>query len=181
MSSPTEFLRLALDPDRLAVLGSAAVGPVNIGDLADRLGVSRRRLLGAAGKLRDAGLLTDDLRLDREALRRIAEALPGAEPASASALGGEWSAAESEVLARFFQGSRLTEIPAQRSKRLVILERLSQEFEPGLRYPERQVSFILQLFHPDFAALRRYLVDEGYLTRADGVYWRTGGRVTVNG
>ena len=57
-----------------------------------------------------------------------------------------------------------------------MLERLSQEFEPGLRYPERQVDFILQLFHPDHATLRRYLVDEGYLTRADGVYWRTGGR-----
>jgi hypothetical protein len=25
--------------------------------------------------------------------------------------------------------------------------------------------------------LRRYLVDEGFLTRADGVYWRTGGRM----
>jgi hypothetical protein len=34
----------------------------------------------------------------------------------------------------------------------------------------------LQLFHPDFAALRRYLVDEGFLTREDGVYWRSGGR-----
>ena len=28
----------------------------------------------------------------------------------------------------------------------------------------------------DYAALRRYLVDEGMLSRADGVYWRTGGR-----
>jgi hypothetical protein len=35
---------------------------------------------------------------------------------------------------------------------------------------------MLQLFHPDFAALRRYLVDEGFLTREDGVYWRSGGR-----
>ena len=33
------------------------------------------------------------------------------------------------------------------------------------------------MVYPDYATLRRYLVDEGLLTRADGVYWRTGGRV----
>jgi hypothetical protein len=69
------------------------------------------------------------------------------------------------------------EIPASRAKRLLVLERLVQEFEPGLRYDEREVNFTLQLFHPDYASLRRYLVDEGFLTRAEGVYWRTGGRV----
>ncbi|NNK91836.1 MAG: DUF2087 domain-containing protein, partial [Acidimicrobiia bacterium] len=67
-------------------------------------------------------------------------------------------------------------IPTQHAKRLIVLERLAQEFEPGLRYREQEVNFTLQLFHADYAALRRYLVDEGYLTRADGVYWRTGGR-----
>jgi len=34
----------------------------------------------------------------------------------------------------------------------------------------------LQLFYADYAALRRYLVDEGMMSRAEGVYWRTGGR-----
>jgi hypothetical protein len=29
------------------------------------------------------------------------------------------------------------------------------------------------------AALRRYLVDEGFLDRDHGRYWRTGGRVDV--
>jgi hypothetical protein len=33
--------------------------------------------------------------------------------------------------------------------------------------------------HPDVAALRRYLVDEGLLTREAGVYWRNGGWVGV--
>ena len=48
-----------------------------------------------------------------------------------------------------------------------------------MRYPEKQVSFMLQLIHPDYAAVRRYLVDEDFLTRADGVYWRSGGRYAV--
>ena len=45
-----------------------------------------------------------------------------------------------------------------------------------MRYPEREVNFTLQLWYPDYAALRRYLVDAGFLARADGVYWRIGGR-----
>jgi len=82
-----------------------------------------------------------------------------------------------DVLSRFFAGRRLTQIPSSRSKRLLVLERLALEFEPGLRYEEREVDFTLQLFHADYASLRRYLVDEGLMTRAEGVYWRTGGRV----
>ena len=58
-----------------------------------------------------------------------------------------------------------------------MLERLALEFEPGIRYPEREVNAALRRFHDDVAALRRYLVDEGYLSREGGRYWRTGGRV----
>jgi hypothetical protein len=80
------------------------------------------------------------------------------------------------MLARFFTGTRIREIPAPGVKRTLVLERLSQEFEPGLRYTEREVNSMLQVFHPDYAALRRYMVDEEFLSRADGSYWRTGGR-----
>ena len=34
----------------------------------------------------------------------------------------------------------------------------------------------LEEFYDDATSLRRYLVDEGFLTRREGVYWRTGGR-----
>ena len=30
------------------------------------------------------------------------------------------------------------------------------------------------------AILRRHMVDEGFLSRADGSYWRSGGRVEVS-
>ena len=37
------------------------------------------------------------------------------------------------------------------------------------------VNLILAQVHPDTAALRRYLVDEGILDRERGEYWRSGG------
>ena len=54
---------------------------------------------------------------------------------------------------------------------------LAQEFEVGMRYSERQVNAILRRFHDDVAALRRYLVDEEFLSRESGRYWRSGGTV----
>jgi hypothetical protein len=38
---------------------------------------------------------------------------------------------------------------------------------------------MLGAFHDDYAALRRYLVDEEFLSREGGSYWRTGGSVDV--
>jgi hypothetical protein len=56
-----------------------------------------------------------------------------------------------------------------------VLDWLSQRFEPGERYSEARVNLILGQVHADTAALRRYLVDEEFLTRERGVYWRSGG------
>ena len=81
------------------------------------------------------------------------------------------------MLRSFVRGGRLTAIPTQHSKRLVVLDRLAQEFEPGQRYTERQVNSILRRWHDDTAALRRYLVDDGFMERDHGEYWRAGGSV----
>jgi len=83
-----------------------------------------------------------------------------------------------QVLRTFFDDEgRLTTIPAKHAKRLVVLDRLAQRFEPGERYPETEVNRLLRSAHDDVAALRRHLVDEGFLGREAGVYWRTGGTV----
>jgi len=72
---------------------------------------------------------------------------------------------------------RLHTIPTKRAKRLVVLDHLAQSFEPGRTYPEAQVNEILLRFHSDYAALRRYLVDDQFLSREDNLYWRSGGTV----
>lgn len=77
-----------------------------------------------------------------------------------------------KVLTTFFQHGRLVSIPAQLKKRQVILEKISESFEPGQKYTERQVNLILLEYHDDVAALRRGLVDAGLMTRAAGIYER---------
>jgi hypothetical protein len=173
--TPSEFLRLLLDPIRLAVAGDAAAGGSDPEVLANRLGVDQRAVAEARGKLLASGLLTAE-GLNAALMRDVARLLPSMPPADESVVDGPWTAEEVDTLGRFFSGDRLTSIPANLSKRRVVLERLAQEFEPGLRYEQADVNFRLQLFHADYASLRRYLVDEGMMSRADGVYWRTGGR-----
>ena len=70
-------------------------------------------------------------------------------------------------------------IPANRGKRLIVLDHVCRVFTVGRRYVEAEVNAALRPFHDDVAALRRYLVDEGFLTRGGGEYWRTGGTVDV--
>lgn len=79
------------------------------------------------------------------------------------------------VLENFVDASgKLTAIPVQRKKRMVVLRWLVEDFQPGRRYPEEEVNRIITRRHADFWALRRYLVDEELLQRRQGVYWRTG-------
>jgi hypothetical protein len=83
-----------------------------------------------------------------------------------------------DPLLRVFLGNgRIESIPARQQRRRLLLDKIAQAFEPGVRYPERRVSLFLGSIHPDYAALRRYLVDEDFLSRADGEYWRSGGSV----
>jgi hypothetical protein len=84
------------------------------------------------------------------------------------------------VLRNFVSDGRLRQIPASRGKRRIVLDWLVGRFEPGRTYPERDVNLLLGLAHADVAALRRYLVDEEFLERRDGFYWRAGGTFDVD-
>jgi hypothetical protein len=69
---------------------------------------------------------------------------------------------------------RLKTIPGQRKKLEAILRHVVREFEPGVRYSEKQVNEILSRFHADTASLRRELVGSGLMQRegGGGDYWR---------
>jgi hypothetical protein len=177
-----DVLRALADPERLAVAGALALGPRGVDELAAACSMPVAKVRRHLARLTSAGLATVDAdrriyRLAVEALRAAArEHAPPRDPGMAL---GAVDDAEETVLRQWFVGGRLKEIPAKRSKRLVVLTRLALEFDVGVRYPEREVTAILQRFHPDHASLRRYLVDEELLSRDHGEYWRTGGPVDL--
>ena len=177
---PVERLKILLDPARLAVAGALAVEPATTDALTERTGLHRRPVLDALGALSAAGLVdTEDggYRLDHDALRDIAQELATVELPMDPSIGYGMTDDERVVLSRFFHGRTLHEVPGNRAKRLIVLERLALEFDVGRRYSEREVNAILGEFNPDWSTLRRALVDEGFLDRDQNEYWRSGGRV----
>ena len=84
------------------------------------------------------------------------------------------------VLENFVDGAgRLISIPVQRKKRLAVLRWIVEDFQPGRLYAEAEVNRVISRRHPDFASLRRFLVDEELMQRKRGIYWRTGSMPNV--
>ena len=165
------------DSDRRSVFAAVQLGAAHVDDVVTATGLSPAQVAKALGKLVDVGVVTaDDGQLvvvagvfqqaARAALARPAHDEHDALPA-----------ADRKVMNAFVVDGRLQSIPSSPSKRLVILDWLAQLFEPGRRYSEAMVNLTLGQRHADTAALRRYLVDEGFLDREASVYWRTGGSV----
>jgi hypothetical protein len=78
-----------------------------------------------------------------------------------------------KVVRAFLRDGRLVSIPAKPKKRDLLLPVILDRCFPEDRaYEEKEVNMRLALLHPDVAALRRYLVDGGLMTRDAGVYRR---------
>jgi hypothetical protein len=66
----------------------------------------------------------------------------------------------------------LISIPVKLSKKLAVLCRIASELSPDTKYPEKQLNEIIAKYHPDTAALRRYMIEYGILERdGESVYW----------
>jgi DNA-binding transcriptional ArsR family regulator len=217
MEEPPEarqLVALLAEPDRLKALAAVALGAEDLPEVAERAGLEPRAAARALSRLVAGGLLEGEAgkgyRVRAEVLRAaaippagsgadagtpglVAEspgggAYPSGErpgPGSSTAPGSR----DDAVLRRFIHNGRLLAMPAAHGKRLVVLDYLAGMFEPGRRYPEPEVNELLARYHPDYAMLRRYLVDDGFLDRADEpapggsrtvkVYWRSGGSVEL--
>jgi hypothetical protein len=175
-----DALAVLADNDRIRIVAALVLGAATTDDVVASSGVARRKALEALTRLEAVGLVSREKpagwRFDVERLKEIArETRPRDEPDDV----GDVDARSGAVLRTFLRGGRLTQIPTQHSKRLVVLDHICRVFDIGVRYPEKEVNALLRAFHDDHAALRRYLVEEGFLARENNVYWRTGGGVDV--
>ena len=176
---PRTLLGHLADEARLRVFAAVLLGARDPETIAEHTGVAAQDALRLLVRLESPGLVerrSDGWWARPELLR---EAVAASAPESPVVDHGVADPEAAGVLRVFMPDGRLTQRPAARGKRLVVLEHIALVFEPGVRYPEREVDALLKAFHPDYAALRRYLVDEQLLAREAGIYWRVGGPVDV--
>jgi hypothetical protein len=172
-----ELVGLLADDDRRRAFAALVLGATTLDGVKADTGLETRAAAKAVQRFIDTGLV---LRGDDGTLHLLGEAFALAARAEAeqtprSSEHDDEPENVARVLRTFVHDGKLTSIPTVHSKRLVILDWLAQRFEPGRHYPERTVNTILAAVHPDTAALRRYMVDDGILERDHGEYWRAGG------
>ena len=191
-------LRAIVDTNRLRIVARVGARPASIDDLAMELrqsvpSVARQvDVLLAAGLVERTGDRFDTLRTRWDRVGELARSLAtldadaggastrpdGAWPHEGASLAEtlahmDASPEDAKVLRSFLVDGRLESIPVQQRKRQVVLRFLLERvFTEDREYPEKEVNQRLALFHPDVAALRRYLVDDGYVTREGGPYRR---------
>lgn len=171
------FMRLMGNTERLKIAGVLGVESLTASQLAERLQMSLETVQQHLDQLVGAGLVRlqgSAYALESKTLEYLSrQVLAQSHPASREQdyEGDEY---ERKVLRAYFsRDGSLKSIPNQQKKLLVILRQLAKDFEPGKRYPERLVNEMLSRYHEDFAALRRYLVDNGFMGRDNkGEYWR---------
>jgi hypothetical protein len=170
---------LLADANRRRVFAALVLGDQTVDQVRESTGLTSREIGKAIARLVDGELVvTGSYNVYYVVEEAFSAAAREAAPARDEDEHGDAPAEAARVLRSFVRDGRLTSIPTQHSKRLVVLDRLAQEFEPGQHYTERQVNAILRRWHDDTAALRRYLVDDGFMEREHGEYWRAGGTVT---
>jgi hypothetical protein len=172
-----ELVGLLADDNRRRVIAALVLGATTIDAVQHDTGLASREAGRSLQRLVDAGLV---VRSDDGTLHLLGEAFAlaarsEAERAPRSPEHDDEPENVARVLRVFVRDGKLTSIPTVRAKRLIVLDWIAQRFEPGRHYPEATVNLIISAVHPDTAALRRYLVDEGILDREHGEYWRQGG------
>ncbi len=173
----TALVGLLADAHRRRVVAAIELGALHVDGIVPATGLTPTQVAKALGKLIEAGLVVsgdDGLDVDGGSFQRAARQANTRPPSTEFAdVPGETR----KVLSAFVANGRLQSMPVAANKKLVILDWLAQDFEPGTTYSEKAVNLILGKRHADTAMLRRYLVDHGFLDRADGQYWRSGGTV----
>jgi len=175
-----QFFKALANDSRLRLLGMVAQREHNVQELAQRLTLTEPTTSHHLAILRRLGLVslrpdgnTHWYGLDPDALTRLARSVLNREQVAALAPADHAEPETSPVLRNFISANgEITQIPASRKKRRVILAWLAQKFERDRIYTESEVNKILQRHHPDCATLRRELIGYKMMTRNQGAYRR---------
>ncbi len=177
------FVKAMASAERLRIVGVLARGRATQTEIAGQLHMPVRDLFNHLAFLKHVGVVSETdgvYDLDEKTIESLAR---GQFEGKRSAYVPDENLQEDvrRVLKNFLHADgTIKEIPHPGSKTkrvnqlLIILNYVVDAFTFDTNYTEKEVNTILRRFHPDTAALRRYLVDHGLMAReSDGTrYWR---------
>ena len=171
------FVKAMASADRLRIIGILVRGPASQAEIAEQIHMPVRDVFNHLSSLVQVGVVneTDGVYdLNEKAIESLARRqFEGKRAAYAPPEDKEEDTRK--VLKNYLNADgTLKQIPSTDNKLLIILNFIVDVFSFDTNYTEKEVNTILRRFHPDTAALRRYLVDYGLMAReSDGTrYWR---------
>lgn len=173
------FFQVFSNESRLKIIGHLANGEASVGELAQLLDLKEPTISHHLAELKGLNLVSVRAEGTMRIYQLNARALEAmskdifARPNLAALVKPSDLTEEERVLRNWVDGDRLKDIPAQEKKKLIVLRWLAAKIDPERRYTEREISDLLATYNEDYAVLRRYLVDCGFMTREKGIYWRT--------
>ena len=174
-----QFFQVFGNQSRLKIIGYLANGDRNVGELAELLDLKEPTISHHLSEMKALGLVTVRpegtariYHLDGRALERMGKDI-FAHANLAAMVDSRDLSDDERVLRTWVKNGRIVDIPAQEKKKQVILRWVASQIDPDRRWTEKEFSEWLTQFNEDYAFLRRYLVDSGYMARENGVYWRT--------
>lgn len=173
------FFQVFSNESRLKIIGHLANGEKSVGELADLLALKEPTVSHHLSELKGIGLV--DARaegtmriyqLNAKALESISKDI-FAQPNLAALVKSSELTDEERVLRTWVKNGRIVDIPAQEKKKQILIRWVAGHIDPARCWTEKEFSEWLKQFNEDYAFLRRYLVDNHYMARENGIYWRT--------
>ncbi len=174
-----QFFKALGNESRLKILGLLANQEWSVNEMAEFLDLKEPTVSHHLAMLKELGLVkahaegnTRIYRLDTTSLEGMSKDIFSQKKLATLVEDASEDGFEAKVKKTFIKDGRLTAIPSREKKKLVILNWLLENFEFNREYPEKEVNEILTQFHPDYATLRRDMIDYGMMQRQSGIYWR---------
>lgn len=82
-----------------------------------------------------------------------------------------------KILSAFMLNGKITKMPAQLKKKLILIEEICRSFEMGIPYTEKEVNQKIADFYDDFCMVRRYFIDYGLFTREHDIYYKKSDKI----
>jgi DNA-binding HxlR family transcriptional regulator len=173
------FFQVFSNESRLKIIGHLANGERSVGELAALLDLKEPTISHHLSELKGLGLVNARAegtsriyQLNAKALEAISKDI-FARPNLAALVKPADLSEEERILKTWVKDGRIIDIPAQEKKKQILVRWVARQIDPARRWTEREFSDWLSQFNEDYAFLRRYLVDNGYMARDKGIYWRT--------
>ncbi|MED1204681.1 metalloregulator ArsR/SmtB family transcription factor [Heyndrickxia acidicola] len=173
-----EFHKALGDLTRVRIVALLQQGPLHGQAIAGKLGLKPPTITHHIAKLREVGLIKEKRDKNTIYFSLNTKILEGSAQAILT-IGKEITNVEfavtdqerASILKSFFtHDGKLKNYPAQRKKKIVVLELLVKGLEFGRVYPEKEINEYLKQYFDDYATLRRELIICQFMYRENNLY-----------